>query len=152
MDKKISRKETRILVTLISSILIFCLYALYIYQRQVVGNVEILNDLQFWGKTFVIFIPVAVVALIIIHIIFAIINKIVTNEDMDDKSDEMDKLIELRALRVSHWAFSAGFILAMGSQAIGMETWVLFVVLIASAFLGSIAEGLTQIYYYRKGI
>ena len=90
--------------------------------------------------------------MIIIHIIFAIVNKIVTNEDLPSKSDEMDKLIELRSLRVSHWSFTGGFILALGSQAIGMELWVMFVIMLASGFLGSMAEGLTQLYYYRKGI
>jgi len=152
MEGKMYRKETRILVTLASTILIFGVYTLYVYFKHIAGDPDIVNDLKFWGKTFMVFIPIAIVAYIIIHIIFAIINKIVTNEDLDTKTDEMDKIIELKALRVSHWIFSFGFIMAMGSLAIGMEAWVMIVVLIASCFLGSIAEAITQIYFYRRGI
>ena len=60
-------------------------------------------------------------AQIIIHIIFAIINKMVTNEDMPTTDDERDKLIELKSTRISHWIFTIGFMLAMGSQAIDMK-------------------------------
>ena len=66
-------------------------------------------------------IPIAIVAQIIIHIIFAIINKMVTNEDMPTTDDERDKLIELKSTRISHWIFTIGFMLAMGSQAIDMK-------------------------------
>lgn len=66
-------------------------------------------------------IPIAIVAQIIIHIIFAIINKMVTNEDMPTTDDERDKLIELKSIRISHWIFTIGFMLAMGSQAIDMK-------------------------------
>ena len=64
----------------------------------------------------------------------------------------MDKLIELKTLRISSWVYSLGFVLAMGSQAIGMQPWVLFVTLISSCFLGGVASGIAQIYYYKRGI
>ena len=146
------QKEVRILVTLLSLILIPGLYALIVYNRYITGNPDIINDFGFWGKAMLILIPVMIVAMIIIHIIFAIINKIVTNEDIPTITDEMDKLIELKALRVSHWTYSLGFMLAMGSQAIGMQPWILIAVLIVSCFAGGIAQSITQIYYYRKGI
>lgn len=99
-----------------------------------------------------ILIPVAIVTQIIIHIVFAIINKIVTNEDIPVIDDERDKLIELKSIRISHWIFTLGFMLAMGSQAIGMQPWVMFITLIGSGFLsGTISEGV-KIYFYRKGV
>jgi hypothetical protein len=45
----------------------------------------------------------------------------VTNEDMPTTDDERDKLIELKSIRISHWIFTIGFMLAMGSQAIDMK-------------------------------
>jgi hypothetical protein len=45
----------------------------------------------------------------------------VTNEDMPTTDDERDKLIELKSTRISHWIFTIGFMLAMGSQAIDMK-------------------------------
>ena len=152
MKDKMNSKELRVIINIFSSSLIFLVYALIIYFKKIQGNLEIINDPAFWGKTFLLFIPIAIGAMIVIYIIFAIVKKIATNEDLDTKSDEMDKLIELRSLRVSHWSFTGGFMLAMGSQALGMDLWVMFVVMVGSGFLGSIAEGLTQLYYYKRGI
>jgi len=152
MEGKMYRKEKRILVTMLSLILIPGFYALYIYYNYVAGNPQIINDFSFWGKSMLILVPVMVIAMILIHIVFAIINKIVTNEDMPVISDEMDKLIELKALRISHWTYSIGFLFSMASQAAGMQSWVMFVVLISSCFAGGITQSITQIYFYRKGI
>ncbi len=144
-------KEKQVLVTTISLILIFLCYSLYVYNTYVVINFNIINDFKFWGKTFLVLIPVTIVAQIVIHIIFAIINKIVTNEDLESKSDERDKLIELKALRISHWVFTAGFMLSMVSLVLDMPAYAMFIILIASGFLSGLASGIAKIYFYRKG-
>jgi hypothetical protein len=146
-----STKEKQSIVTLISTVLILGFYALYVYQNYLKTDWALINDFKFWGTTFLIMIPVMIVAQIIIHIIFAIVNKIVTNEDMDDLSDERDKLIDLKAIRISHWIFSAGFLSAMSTQAMGMEPWVMFVTLITSGFLSGIVSESAKIYFYRRG-
>jgi len=115
------------------------------------GNPDLINDFKFWGKAFLILIPVTIVAQIIIHIVFFIINKIVTNEDVPTISDERDKLIELKAIRISHWVFVFGFMLSMGSQAFGMKPWVMFITLIFSGFIAAIVSEISKIYFYRKG-
>ena len=147
-----SEKEKTILVSVISMILILGLYSLYVYHKYVAGNLDIINDFSFWGKAFLILIPVTIVSQIIIHIIFAIIDKIVTNEDISSITDERDKLIELKAIRISHWIFIFGFLLSMGSQAIGMRPWVMFIILIFSGFIAAIVSEIAKIYFYRKGI
>jgi hypothetical protein len=76
----------------------------------------------------------------------------VTNEDMPTTDDERDKLIELKSIRISHWIFTIGFMLAMGSQAIDMKPWVMFVTLISSGFLSSMVSELARFYFYRKGV
>jgi len=144
-------REKQIIVSLITSILILGLYSLYVFNKYIEGNPDILNDFKFWGKAFLILIPVSVIAQIIIHIVFAIVNKITTNEDIPTISDERDKLIELRAIRISHWLFLCGFLLSMGSQAIGMLPGVMFITLISSGFVASFASEIARIYYYRKG-
>jgi len=145
-------KEKQILVSSISMILIFVCYSLYVYNKYISGNLEILDDFKFWGKTFLILIPVTIVAEIIIHIVFAIINKIVTNEDLESKSDERDKLIELRAIQISHWIFTIGFLLSMITLVIGMPPYAMFITLFASGFISSITSAIAKIYFYRKGI
>jgi len=147
-----SEKEKTILVSVISMILILGLYSLYVYHKYIAGNPDVINDFKFWGKAFLILIPVTIVSQIIIHIIFAIINKIVTNEDISSITDERDKLIELKAIRISHWIFIFGFLLSMGSQAVGMQPWVMFITLIFSGFIAAIVSEIAKIYFYRKGI
>lgn len=146
------QKEKQVLVSLIASMLIIIFYSLYVYNRYIEGNPEIINDLRFWGRSFIVLIPVAIVIQIVIHILFAIINKVVTNEDIQDKDDERDKLIELKSLRVSYWVFIAGFMSAMGAVALGMELWVMFVIIIVSGFLSDLISSSMKIWYYRKGV
>jgi hypothetical protein len=145
-------KEKQIIVTLCTSILILGVYSLYVYNKYLAVNPALINNFKFWGKAIIVLMPVAIIAQIIIHIVFAIINKMVTNEDMPTTNDERDKIIELKSTRVSHWIFTLGFILAMGSQAIDMKPWVMFVTLISSGFVSSIVSELTSFYFYRQGV
>ncbi len=146
------QKEKQVLVSLIASLIIIVFYSLWVFNRYIESNPEIINDLKFWGRSFIVLIPVAIIAQIVIHILFAIINKIVTDEDISDKDDERDKLIELKSLRVSYWVFIIGFMSAMGAVALGMELWVMFVTLIVSGFLSDLISSVVKIWYYRKGV
>jgi cell division protein FtsL len=145
------KKEKQILISLICYILILGFYSLHVYNKYIAGNPDVMDDFKFWGKAFLFMIPVIIVAEIVIHIVFAIINKIVTNEDIPTINDERDKLIELKAIKISHWVFGFGFVMAMGSQAIGMQPWVMFITLISSCLISTILESITKIYLYRKG-
>lgn len=144
-------KEKQVLISIISSVLIMGLYSFYVYDKYIAGNPEILNDFKFWGKAFLILIPVTIIAHIIIHIIFAIINKILTNEDIETISDERDKLIDLKALQISHWIFVAGFLLSMIALVIGLPPYTMFFTLIAAGFISSLVSEFAKLYYYRKG-
>lgn len=144
-------KEKQILVTAISLVLIFISYSLYVYYKYITLDFSIVNNFPFWGKTFLILIPVTIVAQIVIHIVFAIINKIVTNEDMTTINDERDKMIELKAIRISHWIFTAGFLLSMVTLVIGMPPYAMFITLIASGFVSVIVSEIAKFYFYRKG-
>ncbi|HPR31816.1 MAG TPA: hypothetical protein PLK12_06965 [Prolixibacteraceae bacterium] len=146
------QKERQIVVTLICSVITIGLYVLYVYQKQVAGNSAILDDFRFWGKSFLWLIPVAIVAQIVIHIIYAIINRIITNEDIPIVDDERDRIIELKSIRVSHWIFTSGFICAMGVLAFGAKPSAMFLILFSSGFGASIISELIKLYYYRRGV
>ncbi len=145
-------KEKRILVSLISSVLIMAIYFMYVYYKYIAGNPGVLSDLRFLGKSFMIMVPVAIGAQIIIQIVFAMVYKIVGNEDIDPIDDERDKLIELKAIKISHYIFIMGFMLAMGCLAFGLKPWVMIVVLIASGFVASVVNEILRLWYYRKGV
>lgn len=145
------QKEKQAAVSIIGSVLIIGLYSKYVYSNYIDGNLQILNDFQFWGKSFLYLIPISIVVQIVIHIVFAIVNRIFTQEDLSDVTDERDKLIELKSIRISHWTFIIGFMLAMGSLALGMQPYIMFLTLISFGFLASLASEVAKIIYYRKG-
>ena len=144
-------QEKQSIVSIIGSVLVIGIYSLYVYRNYIQVDLELLNDFRFWGKSFLYLIPIGIIVQIVIHILFAIANRIITQEDMPDFTDERDKLIELKSIRISHWIFISGFMLAMGSLALGMKPYVMFLTLIASGFLSSLASELAKVIYYRKG-
>jgi hypothetical protein len=146
------QKERQIVISLVCSVVTIVWYALHVYFKHIEGNLEIMNDFRFWGKTFLWLIPIAIVAQIVIHIIYAIINRIITNEDIPTKNDERDKFIELRSIRISHWIFTSGFMCSMVAMAFGFQPYVLFLGLFGSGFLASIVAELVKLFYYRRGI
>lgn len=146
------QKEKQIIVTIAATVLTMAVYVYVVYSKYIAADPGIINDFRFWGKSFLVLIPVAIVIQIVIHILFAILNAIVTREELPTKDDERDKLIELKSIRVSHWIFTAGFLLSMGSLAIGMQPWVMFVTLISSGFLSGIISEIVKIFYYRRGV
>jgi hypothetical protein len=145
-------KEKRILTSLIGSVVVMALYAWYVYSRYIAGSPDLLNDFSFWGKSFLVLIPVGIVAQIVLQILFAIITRITSGKDADEPDDERDKLIELKAIKISHYLFIIGFMLAMGSLALGMKPWFMFVMLIASGFIATIVNEIARLYFYRRGV
>ena len=143
--------EKQSIVSIIGSVLVIGIYSLYVYRHYTQADIGLLNDFQFWGKSFLYLIPVAIVVQIVIQILFAIGNRIITREDLPDITDERDKLIELKSIRISHWIFTAGFMLAMGSLAMGMKPYVMFLTLISSGFVASLASEIAKIIWYRRG-
>jgi hypothetical protein len=152
MKEPMSYQEKQSILSLFNTLLILSLYALYVYNNYMAGNPEIIYDMKFLGKAFLILIPITIVVQIVMHILFAIFNKLLTMEDPPKKVDEMDKLIELKSIRMSHWVFIVGFFAAMASQALGMAPVVMFLAFVGSGFLAGIISDISKIWYYRKGI
>ncbi len=144
--------EKQSIVSIIGMALVIGLYSLYVYRHYIQVDMELLNDFRFWGKSFLYLVPVAIVVQVVIHILFAIGNRIITQEDIPDITDERDRLIELKSIRISHWIFILGFMLAMGSLAVGMKPYIMFLTLISSGFVASLASEVAKIIYYRRGL
>ena len=75
-----------------------------------------------------------------------------TNEKEPSFADELDKLIELKATRISHYVFVLGFLLSMGSLVMNISPSVMFSILILSGFVSELAGIITQLYLYRRGV
>ncbi len=146
-----SYQERRALANLVSTILISAVYFGYVLQRYPTGNSYSPDVFRFWGAAILIYIPVSIVANIVIHIVFSIAHTMATKEQERAFTDERDKLIELRATRNSIYAFMVGFLLAMGSLVLGMPPSVMFIVLIISGIVTGMVGSISELYFYRRG-
>jgi hypothetical protein len=140
------------IVSLIGTTLIFSFYSMFVFQKYQDEGFDQADTFSFWGAAILILIPVSIVAKIITHIVFSIINTVATNEKEPSFTDELDKLIELKATRTSHYVFIIGFLLAMVSLVMDMSPSVMFIILMFSGFVSELAGIFTQLYHYRKGV
>jgi magnesium-transporting ATPase (P-type) len=145
-------QEKKSIVSLISAILIFVSYCLYLYPQYPEGGLETTETFRFWGSFVLILTLVSIVAHIIISIIFNIVFRITTREKEPRFADELDKLIDLKANRNSFFVFIVGFLLAMGSLIIYQPSQVMFIILITSGFISDVTGSVTKLYHYRKGV
>lgn len=146
-----SYQEKKIYVSVISNILIFTLYTLYAIRNAEEGSITSSSDFSFWGSFILVLLPVSIVAKVIIHIVFVIFNKIATNEDEPSFEDEFDKIIDLKADRISLYVFFLGFILSMVPLVTDLPTYLTFLGLILFGFLSDLLGRIAQLYFYRKG-
>ncbi len=146
-----SYHEKRAVVNMFSSVLVTAGYSVYLYIRYLAGGGGFINDPRFWGKAFLIFIPVSIVANIIINIAFTIHYRLTTKEEEPSISDERDKIIELKGSRNALFVFSIGVVLSMVTLVIGLPLYVMFITMIYSGLLSSVIDEFTQFYLYRRG-
>lgn len=144
-------QEKKSIVTLISTILIFAIYCLYMYPRYPEQGAELTEVLRYWGSFVLILMLVSIIAHIIISIVFNIVYRMTTGEKEPGFADELDRMIELRAHRISFLLFILGFLCAMGSLVMEKPLYVMFDLLIAAGFLADVSSSVTKLYHYRRG-
>jgi hypothetical protein len=151
-------QQKRTIASMISGILILTAYGIHAWRTFREGTVDMGNDLRYWAITMLIFIGIGIVATIVIQIIFhiinAVVNEVTTGVQDEDQlvQDEMDKLVELKATRNGYVVAGLGFVSAMLTLVLRLPPGVMLNVLYLSFALGSIFEGASQLYYYRRGI
>ena len=164
-----SYQEKRIIVSIITGVFILVAYCTYVYGKYQAGAIAA-DDLKFWAATILIFIGIGIVASIVIQIIFHIslsiaiaVKNEMKNGKCDEKvvektielemvEDEMDKLIGLKSLKVGFAIAGVGFIAAMGSLVLNFSSAVMINIIFLSFSVGSMIEGFTQLYFYRRGV
>jgi hypothetical protein len=145
-------QEKKSIVSVISAILIFVSYCLFMYPRYPGGGAESSEVYHYWGS-FVLYLTLfSIVAHIIISIIFNILFRLTTNEKEPAFADELDKLIDLKSFRNSFFVFVVGFLFAMGSLVFNQPVNVMFMILISAGFLSDITGSVTKLYHYRRGV
>lgn len=160
-----SYQSKRTIFSLIIGVSILAAYCIYgigkLNSGEVVGE-----GVAFWAMTMLIFIGIGIVANIILQIIFHIglsIGIAVKERENDEKTinrkiaaemveDEMDKLIQLKSLRVGFVFAGFGFIGALASIVLGFSTAIALNIMYLSFNVGALAEGVTSLVYYGRGV
>jgi hypothetical protein len=161
--------ERKNIVSIISGIAVLAAYCIYTFGKYRAGLVQA-GDLKFWAVTILIFIGVGVAATIVIQIVFHILlsigiaaSKKIRDESITDKEieksigaemveDEMDKLIELKAMRFGFAFAGVGFVAALVALVLNYSPVVMLNIMFISFSVGSLLEGFAQLYYYHRGI
>jgi len=150
--------EKNSLTNIISSIVITLVYGIIIYQKYLNGSLDDSNIFRFWAIIILIYIPISIVARIIIMIIFRITESVVQAakgndiEDEIDIVDERDRLIQVKASAKSMYIFAIGFIVALMTQLFNVSNHVFFIVLAGFGLITDIVSEILMIKYYRRGV
>jgi hypothetical protein len=164
-----SYQEKRTIVSTVTGMLLLTAYCIYAYIKLKSGVVDG-DDIRFWAVAILVFIGIGIVANIVIQILFHIllsvsvaVKKAVREEQYDNKEidkivnnemveDEMDRLIGLKSMRISFAFAGIGFLVGLVSLILNYSTAVMLNIIFFSFSIGSLLEGFTQLYYYRRGI
>jgi hypothetical protein len=164
-----SYQEKRTLASIASGALILAAYCLYSFNPARLASIAA-ESLKPWATTMLVFMSIGIGLSIIIQIVFHILLSIsiairekMQNMQADDKDieknikvemveDERDKMIELKSNRVGFALAGFGFIAALLSLVFNYSPVVMLNILFISFCFGSICEGFSQLYFYRKGI
>ncbi len=150
--------EKKSVTNIFSSVLITTIYAIVIYQKYLNGVLDDSDIFRFWAIIILIFIPISVVARIIIMIVFHILESVVQasqGKNIDDEIDivdERDKHIQMKASAITMYIFVLGFVLALVTQLFDVSNHVFFIVLVVAGLITDIVSESLIIRYYRRGV
>lgn len=162
-------KTKRTIVSILTGILLMTAYCIYVFGKMQSGTVAA-DDMKFWASTILIFIGIGVAAMIVIQIIYHILLSIalavktqVQTGKCDEKEiektielemveDEMDKLIELKSMKIGFAVVGIGFGIALVSLVLEYSPAVMINIMFASFYIGSLIEAITQLHFYKAGV
>ena len=147
-----SYQEKKVAVSLISALIVFALYAFYMFGMFQEGRFDGPGASSLVGKSSFVLIGASIVVSIVVQIVFAIIHAIATREYERFMTDERDKLIELKAMQITLITFSVGFLASMGVLALEMlVSYMVFLLIIFSMFVANVVGDIPKLLLYRRG-
>jgi len=152
-NKIIMNEEFRTIVSLITSVVVSCIYFSYLFFFSNGTGLGAENEIVFWARAILLLIPVRIVGEIVITILMTIVSAIInqTDEHVELKMDERDEVIDLKSRRNSQYGFAIAFLIGIIVLALGYEAIIMFQILIVAMLFVEITEHVSKLLYYRKG-
>jgi len=164
-----SYQVAKTVTNIFSGTAVLGVYLFYASSRYQAGLL-VMDDLKSWAQIMLIFIGIgiamAIVVQIIFHILFSIglaVKQSIKSGNCNDQDiertiklemveDEMGKLIELKAMRISYITVGVGFVASLVLLFFDYPAFIALNVLYISFYTGGILDGFIQLYYYKKGV
>ena len=157
-------QQKKSIVNIVQAAALLAVYGIYVFNK-LNGGVVGWEDTHFFAVTMLKFIGIGVVITIIIQILFHIALSVsIAVKERNKESgeiesainaamveDERDKLIDLKSTRISAIAFMMGFIAGLVLLALGHPVAMMLNLVFFAGGLGTIAEEVTKLVYYRAG-
>lgn len=146
-----SSQEKNVLAYLISTILTFALYFLWVGRRHASGAFAGEAGNMLLGRAVLGMIGVGVVLAIVLQILAAILNAMITGDKQQlDFEDERDRMIRFRSLEISYYLQGAVLIAAMILLARGGSTFAVINTIVAAFAVAALSESLVRLFLYRR--
>jgi hypothetical protein len=156
-----SPKSKSIITTTVAGFAFLAAYAIYVSRPE-----KTPDSLQGWALSMLVFLGIAIAALIVVQIVFHIVLAVgIAVEERDGDSnriqrvlnstmaeDEMDRMINLRAARVGYVFAGIGFVGVLLTLAFGLSGVVALHVLFWSVALGSFVSSAVSVWGYERGV
>lgn len=152
-----SYQEQRSLTYLITNIILFTVYGLIIYNRYQAGQFDTDNLMRFWAIVILLYIPITIIARIVVTIVFVILHAIVSEvagegaDEVNMVSDERDKLIEMKSSQIELILIGVGFVAALVTQLFGLSVHAFFLTFVGFMFATDVLSEIANLRYYRRG-
>jgi len=140
----ISFKEKSILTSLIITILIFGYYFIYIFRAMNDPNPNESELIGFFFRMVVLMIIIEIAS----HITLAIAFKKEANEGYDER----DKIIELKAIKISYWILILGVLITGVNIIIEISPLISANILWLIFIIAEITGDTIKLFYYKRGI
>jgi uncharacterized membrane protein HdeD (DUF308 family) len=136
-----SFQEKSIWISLITISLIFGYYFVRVFKMASQDEINVVEN---------IVLLISVIAMVIIvEVVFHII---IALRDRPEAQDERDRLIELKATRNAYFVLAFGIFLPIACIAASVRPFIVAHVIMFIFVLSEIAQFLSQLLYYRRGI
>ncbi len=148
-----SYQEKRVSISLLGMLAVFAVYAVCMAGYYQDGRLAGPDAGALIGRSVFILMGAGIAAVIVLQIVFAIVNAMVTREEEKPVSDERDRLIDLKAMQVGYMVFSLGFVAAMGLLALGMAALqTALLIIVGAMFFASVIGDVVKLMLYRYGV
>ncbi len=150
-------QEKRSLTYLVTTIVAITIYGVIVLNKFNAGDYDTTSLMKFWALRILWYIPIIIGVRILTEIllnIFEAIGNEIKGEGHEDLGiqDERDKLIELKAERISMFIFAVGFVAALVTQVLDYSVHWFFLSMIVFGIIGEVVSEGLKIKYYRKGV